>query len=236
MKKYAFTLAEVLITLAIICVIAAITIPGIVANHRKRTLEAQFAKTYRNIMQAVNLAIAQHGDMLGWDWKDNYTNEDKDEFVKKYFLPNFNVQKFCPSSADNRGCVADINYKGLNPTNNNWGSIGKNTPTAILADGTIIIFTFSGNCKAPSSCFSFNADLNGAKKPNLLGWDGQPMISLYPQTGEVLPFGFNKDYNFEKGKFEKYTYEELIAECNREGGWATRCAARIVMENFKINY
>ena len=39
-----FTLAEVLITLAIIGIIAAITIPSIVANHQKKALETQFTK------------------------------------------------------------------------------------------------------------------------------------------------------------------------------------------------
>jgi len=60
-------LAEVLITLAIIGVIAAITIPSIVANHQKKTLETQFAKAYRTLTNAVNLAVVDHGDFnLAW--------------------------------------------------------------------------------------------------------------------------------------------------------------------------
>lgn len=45
MKK-AFTLAEVLITLGIIGVVAAITIPGLMENVRNRDLQAQLKKTY----------------------------------------------------------------------------------------------------------------------------------------------------------------------------------------------
>ena len=44
-KKVAFTLAEVLITLGIIGVVAAITIPGLVADYQKKVLVAQFKKT-----------------------------------------------------------------------------------------------------------------------------------------------------------------------------------------------
>ena len=35
-NKKGFTLAEVLITLGIIGVVAALTIPGLIANHRKK--------------------------------------------------------------------------------------------------------------------------------------------------------------------------------------------------------
>ncbi len=41
MKK-AFTLAEVLITLGIVGVVAAITMPTLIANHRKKVLKSQF--------------------------------------------------------------------------------------------------------------------------------------------------------------------------------------------------
>jgi len=83
----------VLITLAIIGIIAAITIPSIVANHQKRTLETQFAKSYRTLSQAVNLAVAEHGGIETWDWKETWTAEERDAFVKKYLLPYLNQEK-----------------------------------------------------------------------------------------------------------------------------------------------
>ena len=56
MKK-AFTLAEVLITLVIIGIIAAITIPIVHQNQEKRALYSQFMKTYSTLNQAMTMAI-----------------------------------------------------------------------------------------------------------------------------------------------------------------------------------
>lgn len=53
MKK-GFTLAEVLITLGIIGIVAAMTIPQVLANYRKKALEAKLKKTYTELLAALN--------------------------------------------------------------------------------------------------------------------------------------------------------------------------------------
>jgi len=55
-----------------------------VANHQKKQLETSFAKAYRTLSQAVNLAVAEHGGIETWPWKEEYTYEGKNEFVKTY--------------------------------------------------------------------------------------------------------------------------------------------------------
>ena len=45
-KRSAFTLAEVLITLGIIGVVAAVTIPALVTTYQKRATESQLKKAY----------------------------------------------------------------------------------------------------------------------------------------------------------------------------------------------
>ena len=52
MKK-AFTLAEVLITLGIIGVVAAMTMPNLIASHQKKVLETSFKKSYSSLLQAL---------------------------------------------------------------------------------------------------------------------------------------------------------------------------------------
>ncbi len=52
-KKAAFTLAEVLITLGIIGVVAAMTMPVLVAKYQHKALESAFKKTYSSLMQAM---------------------------------------------------------------------------------------------------------------------------------------------------------------------------------------
>lgn len=66
MKKIAFTLAEVLITLGIIGIIAALTLPTVMSNYRKKEVETKLAKVYSIINQAINLNIAEHGDYQNW--------------------------------------------------------------------------------------------------------------------------------------------------------------------------
>ena len=52
-KRPAFTLAEVLITLGIIGVVAAMTMPTLVSHYRHKVLETQFKKAYSTLSQAV---------------------------------------------------------------------------------------------------------------------------------------------------------------------------------------
>ncbi len=52
-KRCAFTLAEVLITLGIIGVVAALTIPSLVSHYQRKVLETQFKKSYSILSQAM---------------------------------------------------------------------------------------------------------------------------------------------------------------------------------------
>ncbi|MDR1168393.1 MAG: type II secretion system GspH family protein [Heliobacteriaceae bacterium] len=63
MKKYGFTLAEVLITLAVIGVVAALTMPALVSNYRKNVVVTRMKKFYSVFSQAFKLLEAQEGDL-----------------------------------------------------------------------------------------------------------------------------------------------------------------------------
>lgn len=65
-KNFGFTLAEVLITLGIIGVVAALTIPTLMANHRKKVVETKLEKIYSVMNQAINLTNAEYGDVTNW--------------------------------------------------------------------------------------------------------------------------------------------------------------------------
>lgn len=67
LKRHGFTLAEVLITLGIIGIVAALTLPQLTQKYKKQEVETKLAKFYTNIQQAVILAEAEHGDKLYWD-------------------------------------------------------------------------------------------------------------------------------------------------------------------------
>lgn len=64
--KRAFTLAEVLITLGIIGVVAAMTLPGVIQSYRNSVAEVRLKKFYTVFNEAILRAEAKHGDRLSW--------------------------------------------------------------------------------------------------------------------------------------------------------------------------
>ena len=77
-KKAAFTLAEVLITLGIIGVIAALTLPGLLAEYSKLVVETKLKKFYSQINQAILLAEAEYGAKEYWYSGTNSVETDAD--------------------------------------------------------------------------------------------------------------------------------------------------------------
>ena len=98
-RKVAFTLAEVLITLGIIGVVAAMTIPNVVANYKKKVVETRLLKIYSILNQAIVLSEADNGVCSTWDWGDpnNHRNSELLEaWWNKYmgnYIPNVNTVK-----------------------------------------------------------------------------------------------------------------------------------------------
>ena len=82
LKKCAFTLAEVLITLGIIGVVAAITIPSLVTNYQKHVVETKLAKFNSTMNQAMRLSMVDNGDPDGWlERNHNYSYPETVEFI-----------------------------------------------------------------------------------------------------------------------------------------------------------
>ena len=79
-KKRAFTLAEVLITLGIIGVVAAMTMPALQTNIRRKTASARLKTFYANMKQMLLLAEDDYGSSVNWN-----TKLSKAEFWDTYF-------------------------------------------------------------------------------------------------------------------------------------------------------
>ncbi len=71
-----FTIAEILIVLGIIGVIAAITIPSLISNYRKSVVETRLKAFYSNINQAIAQSEIENGDKKYWDkMQDGYPSD-----------------------------------------------------------------------------------------------------------------------------------------------------------------
>ena len=96
MTKVAFTLAEVLITLGIIGIVAAMTLPAIIEHHQKKVVETRLQKFYTVINQAVKLSAVENGDPLDWDITPDSTYASysvNKEFFEKYLLNYLKVAR-----------------------------------------------------------------------------------------------------------------------------------------------
>lgn len=84
--KRGFTLAEVLITLGIIGVVSAMTIPTLIQSYKNRIVETRLQKVYSVMNQAIQRAEAEYGAKELWDFSDV-------NFYDKYFAPYLKVLK-----------------------------------------------------------------------------------------------------------------------------------------------
>lgn len=91
MKK-GFTLSEVLITLGVIGIVAALTMPMLIPRLEKVKTEAKLKKFYTTIAIATSAAVGKHGDLSTWDYSGAKTIFDtyyKDELqiLGSYYYP-----------------------------------------------------------------------------------------------------------------------------------------------------
>ena len=180
--KPAFTLAEVLITLGIIGIVAAMTMPGLIAKHRKEVLKAEFKKTYSELQQINLMFIKDEGlNICEYNW----------------MLVNSGQEQMTAAVNTTTKLLSYYQGKGEdlhNRFNNDVKTLsGGKADIYMFDDGNMWNFmkkTFYvefGNEKY-NKCLVITVDINGYyKKPNQLGVD---MFSFRPtKDGRVIPLG-----------------------------------------------
>ena len=88
-RRVAFTLAEVLITLGIIGVVAAMTLPTLIQTYKKRVVETRLQKVYSVMNQAITSSTVDNGETETWEGIANSsaTHEDTLAWFNKYLAP-----------------------------------------------------------------------------------------------------------------------------------------------------
>ena len=163
-KLDAFTLAEVLITIVIIGVIAAITVPILINKYNDQKLISQFKKSYSSLLNTINRTnMIDFGGQADCYYSDIESKNNQCSSFFQTLAKNMNVTKTCKGNAKADGCV---------PTYSTYGGCGgfaedliNNTITVyLLSDGQIII-PYGYNMPL------FVVDINGFKGPNKYGYD-----------------------------------------------------------------
>ena len=216
-----FTLAELLITLGIIGVVAALTMPSLIVKYQKKETAVRLQKAYSQLSQAVKLSEMDNGSVDGWDYLIS-----AQAFFDKYLKNYLNSAKVIGSLS------TKYRYKTLN--SNTTAGIVTNASNFVvaLADGTFI--TIQQQEYATHKIIG--VDVNGYKPPNQAGKDFF-IFNIQPKYG-VTPYGFGIT-NITAGHNFGYEYNRNTllgstgVSCNKAnyGYW---CAALIMLDNWEI--
>ena len=243
--KFAFTLAETLITLGIIGIVAAMTIPGLIETYQKKATAEKLKEMYSIITQAAKMYTNDTETEFGsFD-----TQLSEKEFLDKYFSPYVKVVLRCDRTTD---C-----YKGKTP-------LAIDRRTAMSTDAIpymigLLNGSFVGLVKRAGGAI-FYVDINGAAGPNVSGRD---IFNFYLVNVDTLgeDHGCQGALDTLKGNAKSGLYpgglqncymphafstrEELLGTevhraCNRNApaiDWAggDACAAVIMMDGWKIS-
>ena len=193
-RRAAFTLAEVLITLGIIGIVAAMTIPTLIANYKDKALESQFKKSYSLFSQVLTGIQGDFGYIPSCYYIEggaNSANKTSEcpEFQER-FLNKLKISRICDGDAFEKGCIPEYNgvdtalkdkhkddedydeeywqdYANANCYGFTKTVILNNKKVYALADGTILFFWSDTVNLLPA----FVVDINGKVGPNKWGHD-----------------------------------------------------------------
>ena len=216
-----------MITLGIIGVVAAITIPALVIKYQKNVTVNKLKKSYTTISQMFVMSQNANGDASTWNFNfgpvsdygdgSNY-NVSLINFVKTYILPYLNVEEDCGVK-----CNKLPSYKYLNKQVFSVSMFY----AVYLLDGSIILIALNNNGTLVHDVIIY-VDINGNKNPNMLGKD-------------VFFFFFNNSESINKSNFwglwgDWTTRDDLLnsaSGCNKNG-LGRYCGALIQYDGWQI--
>ncbi len=219
-----FTLAEVLITLGIIGVVVAMTLPSLVGNYKKKQTVTQLKKSYTVLSQAVKMSELKNGSVAYWD----YTLPAK-EFFETYLSNYVSINKNTITDS-----VKSYNY--LNGSTCTENLCTGNSYNVFLSDGSSLTVS---RATLPDGRVII-VDINGYKKPNTIGKDVFAFAII--KNYGLAPFGY-KDFGLSDAGggvnqvFGDYDREVLTSNttyaCSKgkRGFW---CSALIIMDGWQI--
>ncbi len=214
LNKRAFTLAEVLITLGIIGVVAAVTMPTVITNYQKHVTVSRLKSTYALLSQALNLAIKDYDEIFVDS--QYYGCENAVQVSEKYFEPYLKVLKKCNCSTVGE-CEFDRGTMDGNPPQPAYELVyySERAQRLFLANGSEVLVS---RPPGDPGIIVLIIDINGNNKPNVYGKD----VFRF----KVEPSGQIKAFT------EPEERDSIIMNCKSIG---TACSALILTDGWKIS-
>lgn len=240
-KNLAFTLAEVLITLGIIGVVAAMTIPTLMANSQKEQYVAALKKSYAGFNQALQLIANDYGCTGDLRCTGLFAPGTSDQTLGDELVKYFKISSNCKVTADT-SCFStqvsntfDGSSARSNPRNSHY--------TFTTTDGVAYIVSndqSNGNCSTNAAlgttgamaqeCAALVMDVNGPNKgPNNYGRD---IFFFYITNGKgplLYPVG-GKDYI-------TWWNNNIPDGCgNTANTSGIYCTGKVIEQSWQMNY
>ena len=246
----AFTLAEVLITLGVIGVVAAVTMPTLVTNIQERVRKEQVRTVKYKLTKATD-KMKSLGKIGPYDSPatKNFVNELKKHMTIAKVCDSGNLSECWSSETVN----IHTSQTTITPTSINSlakgtglkalaiGSGGEDTVGIVTGDGVPMLLVYSPKCQAldetktytwsvddgkpvtnaTTNCISAIFDINGAKGPNRVGQDIRTLNSLFGSI-DLGPVSISQsECNSIKSK---YGIKECGVETDYWAGGMKKCA------------
>ncbi len=171
--KVAFTLAEILITLGIIGIVAAMTLPTLIGKYQKSVVSARNKKFVSSINQAILTSTVYNGEPSTWTKQIAFGNpEALYNWFNQYIAQYMKILKDC--SKNSVECIGEYKYCDLTDCRKATylGTVGV---FYILNDGSLISAVTGGgrdeNNMTNTLTLHIKFDANGYTGPNQLGQD-----------------------------------------------------------------
>jgi prepilin-type N-terminal cleavage/methylation domain-containing protein len=153
-KRPAFTLAEVLITIGIVGIVSALTIPTLVTKYQKRATVEKLKMAYSMFTQALRTSVESNGDVANWEYSYG-------DMAETYLAPYIETLGL------------STRYKMYTFSGSNtiyWGSWVSKGKIYTLKNGMTYSLIYD------HGILVLMVDINGLSKPNRLGRDGFAFI------------------------------------------------------------
>ena len=208
-----FTLAEVLITLGIIGIVAAITMPTLIQNYQKKEAAIRLEQAYSIISQAVKMSELANGPIEYWEI--NKTNNSGDTTTTKTFVEYY-IKPYIKNINSIQMKTSGMPYEYYYYTRD--GKLvtggGHTHYSLALVNGVYLHFNAS---YGTSNKIDIRIDTNGEKRPNIIGRDTF-FATIYPKY-ELYGTGMTRTQLFNLCKKDDYNSQKNCSGLIQADGW-----------------
>ena len=192
MKKHGFTLAELLITILILGVVAVMAIPVFIQTQQDKEVVAKLNLAQSILSNATEMSELNNGKITDIELEKSTAKDIYNEYYKK----TLKLNKFCSEDSSGDCWTPTTDFSGKNPATdgNQFGIVGTVHTGFALQDGMNVTMTKVQNIDDKFGIETddeysivFMVDVNGSKAPNAMGQD--VFAFVLESNGRIVPAG-----------------------------------------------